>query len=115
MPGYQDNELVPYRRPAASELHRARQVAVRRSAAGLAPLGGGRGSGTAAAAVSAREAAEPAAGACSTIYEGNQTQRLVLSLSALAVRWIRTFGSCRGWWGHQLPSTAALLARQTVL
>ena len=26
MPGYQDNELVPYRRPAASELHRARQV-----------------------------------------------------------------------------------------
>ena len=44
VPGYQDNELVPYRRPAASELHRARQVAVRRSAAGLAPLGGGRGS-----------------------------------------------------------------------
>ncbi len=26
VPGYQDNELVPYRRPAASELHRARQV-----------------------------------------------------------------------------------------
>ena len=69
MPGFGGDMVRPYKRPALTELHRARAAAVRKAAAETAPLPAAEAKEPAAAATAA-QAPAPAAAAAQVLAPG---------------------------------------------